>query len=89
MHAWHRQQGKVSVALSPVTPSGPTLKLASRSPSDGEAMIFIVRFSPRPFFRNSLVVVACAMMLPPMGLTDGPENMAAPSRLAATTCQQG
>ncbi len=32
------------------------------------------------------VVVACAMMLPPMGLMLGPANMAPPSRLAATTC---
>lgn len=36
---------------------------------------------------HSRVVVACAMMLPPMGLTDGPANMDPPSRLAATTCR--
>lgn len=45
----------------------------------------MLRLSPRPFFRYSRVVVACAMMLPPMGFTEGPANMLPPSRLAATT----
>eukprot|EP00955_Chlamydomonas_euryale_P092813 364743-Chlamydomonas_euryale.AAC.12 len=60
--------------------------VASRSGKDGEAMILTTRFSPRPFFSHRRVVVACAMILPPMGLTDGPANMLPPSRFAATTC---
>ena len=67
-------------------PSSPMLKVASRSGSDGEATILHCLFSPRPFFSHSRVVDACAMMLPPIGFTDGPANMLAPSRFAATTC---
>ena len=62
------------------------LKLASRSGSEGELMILHVLVSPRPFLSHSLVVDACAMIFPPMGLMLGPANTLAPSRLAATTC---
>mmetsp|Transcript_25502 Transcript_25502/g.71484 ORF Transcript_25502/g.71484 Transcript_25502/m.71484 type:complete len:205 (+) Transcript_25502:81-695(+) len=61
------------------------LNCASLSGRQGELMIFTTRFSPRPFLNHSRVVVACAMMLPPMGFTPGPANMLAPSRLACTT----
>ncbi len=57
----------------------------SPSTSVSRLLTFMLRLSPRPFFRYSRVVVACAMMLPPMGFTEGPANMLPPSRLAATT----
>ena len=76
----------VAQSLASQTPSGPMLKVASRSGRDGEATILHCLFSPLPFFSHRRVVEACAMMLPPIGFTDGPANMLAPSRFAATTC---
>ena len=68
-----------------VTPPGPMENCASLSGSEGDAMILTFLFSPRPLLSERRVVVACAMMLPPMGLRLGPANMDPPSRLAATT----
>jgi hypothetical protein len=48
-------------------------------------MILAMRVSPRPLRTWMRVVVACAMMLPPMGFTLGPAKMLPPSRLAWTT----
>ena len=71
-------------SLASQTPSGPIAKVASRSGSEGELTILQVRFSPRPFLSQSLVVDACAMMLPPHGLERRPSDMLAPSGLATT-----
>lgn len=73
-------------SLASMIPSGPMLKFASRSGREGEPTTLHTRFSPLPFLSQSRVVVACAMMLPPIGLIEGPANMLPPSKLAATTC---
>ena len=72
-------------SLASIMPSGPMQKLPSLSGSDGDPTILQTRFSPLPFFSHKRVVVACAMMLPPIGLMEGPANMLPPSRFAATT----
>ena len=56
-------------------------KVASPSARQGESKILQMRFSPRPFLSISLVVDACAMMLPPMGL----EVAIGPPSTCATT----
>lgn len=58
---------------------------ASFSAKQGDPTIFATRVSPRPFLTWIRVVVACAIMLPPIGLMEGPANMEPPSRFAATT----
>lgn len=74
-------------SLASQMPSAPILKFASRSGSEGDATILQTLFSPRPFLSHKRVVDACAMILPPIGLIEGPANMLAPSKFAATTCK--
>ena len=75
----------VLYSFASMTPALSMPNVASASGSEGDAMIFAMRVSPRPFFTHMRVVVACAMILPPMGLIVGPANMEPPSRFAATT----
>ena len=51
-------------------------KLASDSGRLGESTILQIRVSPRPFFSISRVVLACAMMFPPIGAVCGPKDIA-------------
>lgn len=72
-------------SLASMTPIASMANEASASGREGEATIFAILVSPRPFLTQILVVVACAMMLPPIGFIDGPANIEPPSKFAATT----
>jgi hypothetical protein len=72
-------------SLASTTPSTEMENVASFSAKHGDPTILATRVSPRPFFTWMRVVVACAMIFPPMGFTLGPANIEPPSRLAATT----
>ena len=60
------------------------LNCASASGKIGEHAIFITLFSPRPFLNANLVVLACAMMFPPIGFNAFAPANGPPSGLATT-----
>ena len=57
---------------------------ASDSGKTGEHAIFMILFSPRPLRSAKRVVLACAMMFPPIGLSAFAPANGPPSGLATT-----
>ena len=85
MHPCSVQSFTRSMLHSPLhSPSAAMANMASASGMEGEAMILALRVSPLPFFSSTRVVVACAMMLPPMAFICGPKAMGPASGVATT-----